>query len=383
MKQPLKWRSVALVSTLFWALIMAVSCSKTDKTAPEAIQETRLSHARNFTIEHHENYKLIRVMNPWKGATQNFIYVLSELPVEELNVEYDAFIALPISNLVCTSTSHLPMLELLGEGEKLSGFPNTDLISSKSLVQRVESGEIIEIGEGMGLNIEQLIDLSPGLVINYATGSEFDQLDLLKRSNIPFILNADYMENTPLGRAEWIKFFGAIFDKENMADSIFQAIENRYESLRSGVSNSDTRPAAFTGVMYGDTWFLPGGQNYASVFFRDAGADYIWKNDPEIGWLELGFESVYDKAAEAEFWLGCASFESLEEMGATDQRYVLFQSFQKGKVYNYNARMGKNGGNDYLELGYARPDIVLADLIHILHPNALPDHELFFYQQLK
>lgn len=138
-----------------------------------------------------------------------------------------------------------------------------------------------------------------------------------------------------------------------------------------------------SGVVYGDTWFLPGGQNYASRLLKDAGYNYLWSSDESNGFLELSFESVYEKAHDADYWIGVASFKSLSEIGSADNRYTLFRPFREGNVYTYDARKGAQGGSEFLELGYLRPDIILMDLVKIAHPELLPDYELYFHQQLK
>jgi iron complex transport system substrate-binding protein len=142
------------------------------------------------------------------------------------------------------------------------------------------------------------------------------------------------------------------------------------------------RPGVFTGVVYGDTWFMPGGQNYGSVFFRDAGADYVWADNPSKEILQLSFESVYEKAADAGFWVGVATYNSLEAIRQADARYTGFRAYEQGNVYNYTARLSEMGGNEYFELGYARPDLILGDLAFIFHPDLMPGHELYFYEKL-
>jgi iron complex transport system substrate-binding protein len=135
--------------------------------------------------------------------------------------------------------------------------------------------------------------------------------------------------------------------------------------------------------MYGDTWFLPGGKNNMSQLFSDAGLDYLWQNNSSNGFLELSFESVLERAAEADLWIGTANFRSLRELRGSDERYALFQAFQKGNVFTYDARKGPTGGSEYLELGYLRPDLILADLIHIGHPEQNTSHSLFFHAKLQ
>ena len=138
-----------------------------------------------------------------------------------------------------------------------------------------------------------------------------------------------------------------------------------------------------SGIVYGDAWFLPGGQNYAAQLFRDAGCSYIWEDTDSNGYLHLPFETVYEKAHDADLWIGTGSFKTLDEIRAADSRYVRFRPFRNKSVYNYDARQGARGGNEYLELGYLRPDLILKDLIKISHPSLLPEHQLFFHRKLE
>jgi iron complex transport system substrate-binding protein len=148
------------------------------------------------------------------------------------------------------------------------------------------------------------------------------------------------------------------------------------------MDNIDKRPGIFTGVVYGDTWFMPGGQHYGTRFFNDAGGKYIWSDNESENILQLSFESVYEKAAYADFWIGTATYNSLEEIEHADSRYTDFKAFKTGNIYNYSARVNDKGGNAYFELGYARPDIILKDLAKIFHPDEMNDHQFYFYKKL-
>ena len=159
-------------------------------------------------------------------------------------------------------------------------------------------------------------------------------------------------------------------------------IEKNYNEAKGAVSNTTHRPTVLSGVVYGDAWFLPAGQNYAAKLFRDAGYQYLWEDHPGNGYLEISFESVYEKAHDADLWIGTGTFKSLDELGSADGRYTRFKAFQKKSVYNYDARKGDKGGNEFLELGYLRPDLILMDLVKIVHPEVLPGHELFFHRRL-
>ena len=232
------------------------------------------------------------------------------------------------------------------------------------------------------INLELLLATQPDVVIAFDLGGESSILDKIIEAGIPIVYNSDFLEETALGRAEWIKFFGYIFDKFNLADSIFNGIVERYDQLKNLTQNVIERPSVFSGVVYGDTWFLPGGKNWSAQFIRDAGGTYIWGDDMSPGWLELSFETVLDRAREAQFWIGVASINTRAELMTQDSRYELFEAYQKQRIYNYNKRIGENGGFDFFESAYARPDLVLADLIWILHPELLPNHITYYFQKI-
>jgi iron complex transport system substrate-binding protein len=142
------------------------------------------------------------------------------------------------------------------------------------------------------------------------------------------------------------------------------------------------KPSVFTGVVYGDTWFMPGGNHYGARFFKDAGADYMWSNNKSNGILQLSFESVYDRARNADYWLGTATYDTFDDIINADARYAEFKAYSDRNIYNYTARVGPNGGNAYFESGYARPDIILKDLAKIFHPDQLGSHQFYYFKKL-
>jgi iron complex transport system substrate-binding protein len=196
-------------------------------------------------------------------------------------------------------------------------------------------------------------------------------------------VNADHLEHTPLGRMEWIKFFAAFFSKSEEADSIFTEAKNEYHRLKALVKTTQNRPEVFVNIRYGDVWFMPGGRSYMSSLLQDAGGKYMWAGDNSTGSMQIDFETVYQKAGAAEYWLNTGSWSSIAEVLRNDQRYGAFKAVKTGNVFNNNKRVNKYGGNDYWESGFLKPQVVLADLISIFHPGLLPDHELFYYQKLK
>ncbi|MBL7835518.1 MAG: ABC transporter substrate-binding protein [Cyclobacteriaceae bacterium] len=342
-----------------------------------------IRYATGFRVTPMGSANLVEVTYPYKGATSGYKYLLVKRGTtapkhgDDVKVIYT-----PIQRIVCTSTTHIPLLDYLEVSNKLVGFPTTDYISSEKTRKLIDAGKVEELGIDKGMNIEKLVMLKPDMVMSYTMTADLGQLKKIQELGIPVVLNAEYLEEHPLGRAEWIKFMALFFEKEKEADKIFSMIEQNYLETKKLVSRVSKRPTVLSGVMYSDAWFMPGGRNYAAKLLNDAGTDYLWKADSTKGFLQLSFEAVFEKAYAADLWIGIASFGTLEEMKNADERYTKFNPYQIRQVYTYNARQGAKGGSEFLELGYLRPDIILKDLVKIAHPELLPAHELYFHKRL-
>ena len=349
----------------------------------EDTNQTSLKYAEGFSVSYQGNNKMVEVKYPFQGATSGYKYLL--IPKGEAVPDHDPdvkVVPIPLGSIVCTSTTHLPLLDYLGESEKLIGFPSTDYVSSENIRKRIDDGHVKELGIDKGINLEILAMLRPDIVMGYTMSSDYGQFKKMEELNIPVVINAEYLEKHPLGRAEWIKFMALFFNKENEADSVFQLIEKSYLETKTLADSAKTRPTVLSGIVYGEAWFLPGGKNYASRILKDSGCRYLWEDDESNGFLELSFESVYEKAHSADLWIGVGNSASLREIEAADHRYTRFKPFQTKQVYTYDARKGAKGGSEYLELGYLRADIILKDLVKIVHPDLLPEYELYFHKRL-
>lgn len=371
------------VSFLLTAVV-ATACQRTTDRIASSGATGSIKYAQGFRIQDHGTYKTVEVTHPYMDSKSGYAYILVQRgePVPEHDPAIPV-IMVPLENIVCTSTTHIPLLDYLHETDKLIGFPSTDYISSKKMRRRINDGKVTELGIDKGMNLERLVQLHPAMVMGYMMSSEMGQLKKMQEMHIPVVINAEYLESHPLGRAEWIKFMALFFNKEKLADSVFQSIEQEYLRTAALAQGVPRKPTVMSGIVYGDTWFLPGGKNYAARLIGDAGGNYLWQNDSTSGFLELSFESVYAKARNADYWIGVGSFKSLGEIKASEVRYSQFKAFADGNVFTFNARQGEKGGSEFLELGYLRPDLILKDLVKILHPELEPDYTLYFHAQLK
>lgn len=368
--------------SLLLVSLISVACHSYHAEQPTAATPG-VKYATGFTMERTQRGTLVTVSTPFPGAAQPIRYLLvpkgdkghpTEPGVTEVEV--------PVETMVCTSTTHIPMLDYLNASEKLVGFPTLDYISSPIMRARIDSGLVAELGIDKGMNIEKIAMLRPSVIMAYSMTGDLGQYKKIEELGIPVLLNAEYLESHPLGRAEWIRFMGLLVGKEKEADSVFSAIATEYERVKALAQNQQERPVVLSGIVYGDSWFLPGGRNYAARLFEDAGCKYLYGDDTSSGFLQLSFESVYSKAADADLWIGVGSYPSRKALAEADARYAHLKPFAKDKVYSYEARKGAKGGNEYLELGYLRPDIILKDLVKIAHPQTLPEHQLYFYLKI-
>jgi len=381
-----------LKKILFIVILTFVISCKTDKkevlpTASKA-ETSEIKYAKGFTIEKSASgLTIIKISSPWPGAETAFIYALvpkDKIASMTLNKDaYDAIIAVPVEKLVVTSTTHIPSLEALGVADRLVGFPNTDLISSEHTRKRIDSGAVKELGNNESLNTEIAIGMNPEVVVGFGMNNQNRTYETLKRSNIPVVYNGDWTEESPLGKAEWIKFFAPFFQMEVKADSIFKSIETSYNQAKNIAKEATEKPTVLTGGLYKDVWHVAGGNSWMAQFLKDAQADYLWAETNETGGIALSIESVLETADTADFWLNPSMFTSYQEMEKANRHYTQFTAFDNKKVYSNTISKGATGGLLYYELAPNRPDLVLKDLIHVFHPELLPDHQLLFFKPLE
>jgi len=368
--------------------MIAISCGRTKNKDRIISKNTSynsvIKYAKGFDIQIFDTYKKLIIKSPYPGVKnyQEFILFTGD---NEVVGQFDNAkpIEVPLQEIVATSTTHIPMLELLNEETSLTGFPNTDYISSHRTRQLVAKGRIKEVGNEQAFNTEIIISLQPDAVIGFTMGDTSKMYDIVERNGIPVIFNGEWLEETPLGRAEWIKFFGALFDKDKMADSIFQVIESKYIIAKEKAKLSINKPTILTGVLYKDKWSLPAGESFMAQLLKDANTNYLWSKTKGRGSLVLSFESVFEKAKNADYWIGSGYFTSLDDLGNANAHYKEFKPFKDKKIYTFSKKRGNTNGVLYFELAPVQPHIVLQDLIKVTHPEILPDYEPFFLGQVE
>jgi iron complex transport system substrate-binding protein len=351
--------------------------------------EATVEYAQGFEINYYDNYKVILIDQAYADGGARFEYVLVQCgtPLPEViegtqTIGYQV-IEVPIQSIASLSATFLPNLETIDELDTLVATDEFDFAYSPAVRERIDAGEMVEVGGTYALNTELVLDTDPDLImLNAYSQADLDPFNPLRDAGIAYAVNTDYLETSALGRAEWLKFTAAFFNREAEANAQFDAVAERYTDLAALAADAEPRPTVMVNGLYGDSWFVAGGESYVARLIADAGGDYLWADDTSTGGLPLDFESVFDRAANADVWINPNFWFSLADGLAEDERYAEFAAFENGAVYNNNARVNEFGGNDYYEGAVANPDLLLADLIAIFHPDLLPEHELYYYQRL-
>lgn len=358
-----------------------------------ACREEPLLEARRFTVERCGPLTRLTVTQPWRGARDVMRYLLVprgdaalvERARHLARVPDVTVVPIPVRRIAALSSSYTGQIDLLGRTDEVVGVGNTGMVWTQSLRRRIDRGEVANLGKrGMQVSqrLESLLMLQPDIVLASGSGvPAYDRNDQLREAGLPVVVAAEWMEATPLGRAEWLRFVAAFTGDDTLALRLYRGIAGRYDSVRRIASGLSGRPTVFCGSPWSGSWYQAGGKSYAATFLADAGAEYLWKDVPGAGSVPVGIETVVLRAHGANAWLNPTMAKSLKSLAMQDPRNRFFDALGRGRVWANDRRQNKAGGNDFWESGISRPDRVLADLLSILHPEQ-GDTSMFYYRHL-
>jgi iron complex transport system substrate-binding protein len=338
-------------------------------------------YAEGFSIDYiNDNVCLLKIQDPHKENTVSYKYALTKKGSEHERIPEDYVrIDYPISSTICMTSLQLSNFIKLNATDVVVGITSTRHLFNKDIKKQIEDGHTVRIGIEGNFDNEKIIGINPDIILI----SPFKRggYEILKEINIPLIPHLGYKERSPLAQAEWIKFVGLLLGKTEIANTIFRDIEKRYNDLKYKVISTKNRPMVLSGETRGSTWYAPGGKSFLAQLFNDAGANYFLNSNNESGGINLDFETVYSRAANAQYWrivnnyAGDFTYEALSD---EDERYEDFRAFkEKGIIY---CNMSKT---PFYESMPMEPDLILPDFIHIFHPEILPDHSPVYYSLLK
>jgi iron complex transport system substrate-binding protein len=372
----LRWSVLILFITL-------TSCStpwNRDKSG-----NARLSFAGGFGIKTMKAYRSVEVYNPWQSSVgKSYKYILaSDTTNLPDSLKSEVVIKIPVRKVIVFSTTHVGFISALGQSTSIAGVSGKDFVNDSTVRSSITSGHCADIGYFPNIDFESVLRIAPDVVFLYGLDpSVVSIVNRLEQAGIKSVLVSEFLENHPLGKAEWIKFFAAFYGLEEKADSIYSGVEKDYIALARSVESVKYRPKILTGLPWKDTWFISGGASFTARFIADAGGDFLWKENKNTEFIPLDLESVFQKALKADIWINTGSAPDLETVGSVDSRFTMLPVYQKGMLFNNNLKLNTAGGNDFWESGAVRPDLILNDLICIFHPELCSQTELNYYMKL-
>lgn len=369
----------AVLLTLAVSLIL-VSC-RDGGTASGKGREVELRYATHLTMEEHDGYTVASIRNPWDTTKTLSTYLLLDEGAAPPEVAPGVQVVnVPLRNSVVYSTVHIGLLEDLGATDAVAGVCDTEYIFDPEMKRRLSSGRVADCGQSITPNIERIIGLGADAVLlspfeNSGGHGKIDQ------AGIPVIECADYMENSPLARAEWMRFYGRLYGNSAIADSLFAETERQYLSLKELASTSTTRPKVLMDRIYGQTWNLPAGHSTMGRMIEDAGGTNPFGEVEATGSLQLSPEKVLMQAGDADYWLIRFAYSNLTlaSLASDKELYTRIKAYRDGNVYGSNS----SESHIFEEVAF-HPQWLLGSLISILHPELeQPDKPRSYFTEIE
>lgn len=374
----------SIYTFILFSWLFLTSCISNKKTSLEAFNQDIYTpeYAAGFKILGATNVQstLIQVFNPWQGAKEvEMSYFISRNGEQAPTGFTGPTIPAGAKRIVCMSSSYIAMLDALGQVNRIVAVSGIDYVSNPYILAHKDS--IKDMGPEM--NYELLLGLKPDIVLLYGIGDAQTAItDKLKELSIPYIYMGEYLEESPLGKAEWMVVLSELTDSREKGIEIFSEIPKRYLSLKALTESVGQCPTVMFNMPWNDSWVMPSTKSYMAQLVADAGAEYIYKENSSNSSTPIGLETAYGLIQKADYWINVGSATSLDELKTVNPKFADAKAVRERTVYNNNLRLTPTGGNDYWESAVVHPDMVLRDLIHIFHPELVPD-SLYYYRHLE
>lgn len=376
-----------LITICICVVFTASSCKKTAQNGAPDLMETaendsvrfEVKHAKGFSLTYVQGGVLADVQDPSgeSSHTAHYAFMKRGQAHGPIPKGYD-LVETPVSRTICMTTPQLSYFLKINALDRVVGLTNSNFVHDKGVEAAFKSGKIGRIGMEGNFDAELVLGLKPQVIL--VSPFKRGGYESLKNLGIPLVSFLAYKEPDPLGQAEWLKFTAILLGKEAEAKKDFNEIEKKYDELKTLCAHVKNRPTVMSGELRGGDWYVIGGQNYLAKQFRDAGADYFLNDNTDTGGFTLDFEEVYAKGAKVDFWrvLNTKSNNfSYDYIKGLDSRYGDFKAFKERKIFFCDQRK-----KPFYEKMPVEPEVVLADLIRIFHPELLPDHRPVFYEML-
>lgn len=363
------------VFILLVALNMFYSCNENKVINTVVSGSNEIIYSKYLKIKETSSGVTLDISHPDR-KNKNYRYFIAKSKEVKTPSGYVRIDKENMSFLVFSAT-HIGMLEELNQVSKIKGTCSKELIHSTSIQQKIQTGSIIDFGNEGATSFEKIIQLKPKIIVYSGFSGEFSKVNEFEKMNIMPIPNFDWKETHPLGKAEWILFFGYLTGTETQAKEHFKNVKTNYLNLCKKAKEAKKSPSVLMGSKIGDYWYGPAGNSYGAKLLEDAKTNYLYKNTKGTGSIEYSLEKVFSDAKNAEFWInpGFSSYKLLE-MNNSKAKY--FHAFQNKKVYCYT-----NNPNKFWELNGVHPDWILSDLLQIFHPELKLNQPLYFYKAIE
>jgi iron complex transport system substrate-binding protein len=357
--------------------LLLLACQKDQKSNTVQTDSNSNRYATGYDMKPTEYGYRIDVYRPWQNAkNEQFTYLLSRKPEDSMAI------SIPVKKVVCMSTTHIAYISELKEAGSVKGLSGTKYVYNADLQKQIESGETEEIGASGNLNSERIIEFQPDVLFAYAIQpSELRPLRQLEELGIPVVLVGDYLEQSPLGKLEWLRFFAAFYDKVPRADSLIDKRATVYQKLRQQIPKAKEPPSVLTNIPWQGVWWVPGGDSYLAALIEDAGGNYLFSDYKGTESHPVDIEQVFHRSENADIWIHTGNLNTCESVMASDRRLSMFHELEDIRIYNNNKRRS-GPGNDFYESAVVHPEKVLADLRAIFYPNQFNCDSLTYYKPL-
>lgn len=380
-------KHLSLLTLIITALSLVACKQRTIENRPQTTDSAEamsLDYAQGFQVRTLENgVKLVDVADPQTDEDRmpvSYHFALVQKGTEAEVPEGYTKVEVPVERTLVMTMLQLSNFMALNALDVVKGITGTKNLFDKDVRQRVEDGRIVKIGMEGNFDTELILAANPEVI--FISPFKRGGYDAIKETGVTLIPHLGYKEPHPLGQAEWIKYVGLFIGKEKEADALFDRIKKRYLALAEKVKKETTDcPTVFSGEMHGGNWFAVGGKNHLAQLFRDAGAEYILKDD-NTGGVPIEYERMYATAANADYWRILNSYPgdfSYEALKSSEPRNELFKAFKEKHVIYCNMKQ-----TPYYESSPVEPDVLLADLVAIFHPELMDEgYQPRYYQLLK
>ena len=344
-------------------------------------------YANGFELKASGKERILYIKKSWQGQGHSaFSYVLYPREDSLQHKGKTDHIPYPIRSAVCLSTTHIAYLEALARRDCIVGVSGARYVSNPHVQEAVSQNKVVDVGFEGAINYERLLSLHPDVIFAYGVAGESAAFsEQLRKMGLRVVYVGDYLETHPLGKAEYLLAFSFFFDDAHIAQAHkqFGEICLEYQALKERAAATESRPTVLLNAPFKDVWYIPDSENYMCRLLQDAGARSLGSRQGSKESSTLSLEQGYLYALEADFWLQVNAYRSLSALSADDPRFAQTSAFRRQKIYNNTLRSTPQGGSDFWETGVVEPHIILADLIHIFHPEALPEHTLRYYEKLQ